>query len=385
MVMTYKIPFNKPFIVGKELEYIGQALTSGHICGDGIYTKQCEAFFERTTGTARALLTTSCTSALEMAAILAHIGPGDEVIVPSFTFVSTANAFYVRGATPVFADIRPDTLNLDERLLPDLITEKTRAIVPVHYAGVGCEMEAIMALANSHGLMVIEDAAQAVNAYYQGRPLGSIGQFGAYSFHETKNLTCGEGGVLLVNDPAYSERAEIIREKGTNRSQFFRGQVDKYTWTDMGSSYVLADVLAAFLWAQLEAATEIGERRRRVHETYYQHLQPLAERGLLRLPYVPTYCQSNDHMFYILLADLESRTRLIQHLKSKGIASAFHYVPLHTSKVGLSLGYGAGMLPVSEQVSDTLLRLPFHADLAAADSVEVCREIYGFFGVEFRE
>lgn len=383
--MTYRIPFNKPFLTGHELGYIGRALASGHIAGDGAYTRQCEAFFQGGLGVPRALLTNSCTSALEIAAILAGIGPGDEVIVPSFTFVSTANAFYLRGAKPVFADIRPDTLNLDERLLPGLITGHTRAIAPVHYAGVGCEMDAILALAGRHGLTVIEDAAQAVDATYKGRPLGTLGQFGAYSFHETKNLTCGEGGVLLVNDPAYAERAEIIREKGTNRSQFFRGQVDKYTWTDLGSSYVMADVLAAFLWAQLEKMAEITERRRRVHGCYSRYLRPLAERGLLRLPYAPEYCRHNYHMFYILLGTLEARTRLIQYLKAKGIQTTFHYVPLHTSKVGEQLGYRAGMLPVSETLGDTLLRLPFYAELAEAEIIEVCREIHGFFGVDFRE
>jgi dTDP-4-amino-4,6-dideoxygalactose transaminase len=316
-----------------------------------------------------------------MAALLCDVGPGDEVILPSYTFVSTANAFALRGATLKFVDVRPDTLNMDERLVEQAITERTRVIVPVHYASIGCEMDVIGALARQHSLQVVEDAAQAVDATYRGVHLGTLGTLGAYSFHASKNFGCGEGGALLVNDASLAERAEVIREKGTNRSRFFRGQVDKYTWVDVGSSYVPADVLAALLSTQLRNIEQITARRRRVYEAYLSGLQPLAERGLVTLPSIPAHCTSNYHMFYVIVADVATRSALIEHLKAAGILAVFHYVPLHTSPFGLSLGYEAGMLPVTESVSDRLLRLPMYAGLEQSETAAVIAAVLAFFGV----
>jgi dTDP-4-amino-4,6-dideoxygalactose transaminase len=352
------IPFNKPYMTGKELWYIAQAHALGNLAGDGSFTKKCNAWLESRTGTHKALLTHSCTAALEMAAILADIQPGDEVIMPSYTFVSTANAFVLRGGVPVFVDIRPDTLNIDETQIEAAITEKTKAIVPVHYAGVGCEMDTIMAIARKYGLMVIEDAAQGIMATYKGRPLGSIGHLGCLSFHETKNIISGEGGALLINDPELAERAEIIREKGTNRSQFFRGQVDKYTWVDVGSSYLPSELIAAFLWAQMEEADDITRRRLALWSVYHQWLQGLEEAGSLRRPIIPKECVHNAHMYYILLPDLEARTALIARLKKEDIHPVFHYVPLHSAPSGRKHGRCHGELRVTEEVADRLLRLP---------------------------
>lgn len=352
------IPFNKPYMTGKELWYIAQAHANGHLAGDGSFTKRCNAWLEQRTGAHKALLTHSCTAALEMAAILADIQPGDEVIMPSYTFISTANAFVLRGGVPVFVDIRPDTLNLDETRIEAAITEKTKAIVPVHYAGVGCEMDAIMAIARKYNLLVIEDAAQGIMASYKGRPLGSIGHLGCLSFHETKNIISGEGGALLINDPELAERAEIIREKGTNRSQFFRGQVDKYTWVDVGSSYLPSELIAAFLWAQMEEADDITRRRLALWNVYHQWLQGLEEAGSLRRPIIPKECVHNAHMYYILLPDLQTRTDLITRLRKEEIYPVFHYVPLHSAPSGRRHGRSHGELTVTENISDRLLRLP---------------------------
>ncbi|MDP1653405.1 MAG: dTDP-4-amino-4,6-dideoxygalactose transaminase [Rhodocyclaceae bacterium] len=352
------IPFNKPFMTGKELWYIAQAHANGHLAGDGSFTKKCNAWLEARTGAQKALLTHSCTAALEMAAILADIQPGDEVIMPSYTFVSTANAFVLRGAVPVFVDIRPDTLNIDETLIEAAITDQTKVIVAVHYAGVGCEMDTIMDIARRHGLLVIEDAAQGVMATYKGRPLGSIGHMGALSFHETKNIISGEGGALLVNDPKLVERAEIVREKGTNRSQFFRGQVDKYTWVDLGSSFLPSELIAAFLWAQMEDADAITDRRLAIWNTYHQGFADAEKNGLIRRPIIPTSCGHNAHMYYLLLANVDSRTRFIDSLKQDGIHCVFHYVPLHSSPEGRKVGRVHGDLTHTLALSDRLVRLP---------------------------
>jgi dTDP-4-amino-4,6-dideoxygalactose transaminase len=376
--MTPRIPFNRPFIAGKELFYIAQAVTSGKIAGDGHFTKACAELMEREYGIEKVLMTPSCTAALEMAAMLCDLGPGDEVILPSYTFVSTANAVARLGARPVFVDIRSDTLNLDEELIEAAITPRTKAILPVHYAGVSCEMDRIMAIAKKHGLLVIEDAAQGVNAAYQGRPLGSIGHLGCYSFHETKNYICGEGGALCVNDRDKIERAEIIREKGTNRSRFFRGMVDKYTWVDIGSSYVPSEISSAFLYGQLELRDAIAQRRKEIFLCYERMLAHLEEEELARLPRVPRECQSNYHMFYLLLADLETRTNLIAHLKQQGILAVFHYVPLHTAPVGQQYGYREGELPVTEELSERLVRLPFYYELTEAEQMEVIGEVKKF-------
>ncbi len=352
------IPFNKPFMTGKELWYIAQAHANGHLAGDGSFTKQCSRWLEARTGADKALLTHSCTAGLEIAAMLADLKPGDEVIMPSYTFVSTANAFVLRGAVPVFVDIRPDTLNIDETLIEAAITERTRAIVPVHYAGVGCEMDTIMDIARRHDLLVIEDAAQAVMASYKGRPLGGIGHMGALSFHETKNIISGEGGALLVNGLALAERAEIIREKGTNRSQFFRGQVDKYTWVDIGSSYIPGELIAAFLWAQMEEADAITRRRIGIWNTYHQWFAEAEKAGKLRRPIVPSHCAHNAHMYYLLLPDLETRTAFIDKLRQLGINCVFHYIPLHSAPAGQRLGRAHGALKVTDDVADRLVRLP---------------------------
>jgi len=364
---SYKIPFNKPSIVGTELEYIARAIENSHISGDGAYTRQCHAWLEQRLGVAKALLTTSCTHALEMAAFLLDIRPGDEVIVPSFTFVSTINAFTIRGARPVFIDIRPDTLNLNEQLLEQAITSRTRAIVVVHYAGVGCEMDAILETANRKGIPVIEDNAHGLFGKYKGKFLGTFGRLATQSFHETKNVTCGEGGALLMNHAGDNERAEILREKGTNRSRFFRGQVDKYTWVDLGSSYLPSEILAAFLYAQLERADQIQAKRRTIWENYQGQLQDWAQVNGIRLPFIPVHCEQSYHMFYMLFPTLESRSVMIEHLKKHQILGVFHYLPLHTSGMGLKLGGKAGDCPVTEEISDRLLRLPFYYSLSESD------------------
>lgn len=357
------IPFNKPYMTGKELWYIAQAHHNGWLAGDGGFTKRCNAWLEQRTGARKALLTHSCTAALEMAAILADLQPGDEVIMPSYTFVSTANAFVLRGAVPVFVDIRPDTLNLDETLIEAAITPRTRAIVPVHYAGVGCEMDAVMDIAARHKLLVIEDAAQGIMSSYQGRPLGSLGHMAALSFHETKNLISGEGGALLVNDPELAERAEIIREKGTNRSQFFRGQVDKYTWVDIGSSYLPSELIAAFLWAQMEEADAITRRRLAIWQTYHAAFADLERQGKVVRPQIPAHCSHNAHMYQLLLPNLEKRSAFIAALKAQGVSSVFHYVPLHSAPAGRRLGRAAGELPHTQALSDRLVRLPLWVGL----------------------
>jgi dTDP-4-amino-4,6-dideoxygalactose transaminase len=353
-----KIPFNKPFMTGKELYYIAEAHFNMILAGDGPFTKKCHAWLEQNTDTKKALLTHSCTAALEMSAILADIQPGDEVIMPSYTFVSTANAFVLRGGIPVFVDIRRDTLNIDEALIEAAITPKTKAIVVVHYAGVACEMDAIMDIAKRHNLLVIEDAAQGVFAQYKGKTLGTIGHLGCYSFHETKNVISGEGGALLINDERFIERAEIIREKGTNRTQFFRGQVDKYTWVDIGSSYLPGEVIAAFLWAQFEDADKITERRLAIWDVYHTNLKALEQNGGLKRPIIPEFCQQNAHMYYIMLHSLEIRTELINHMRENSIYPVFHYVPLHSSPAGKKYGRVFGEMTNTDELSDRLLRLP---------------------------
>ncbi len=378
MATSYRIPFNRPCLVGREFAYMADAVRSGHASGDGPYTKKCHALLEQILGVPKVLLTTSCTHALDMAALLLNIGPGDEVIVPSFTFVSTVNAFVLRGARPVFADIRPDTLNLDESRLEPLITSRTRAIAVVHYAGVGCEMDAILEIAQRHGVAVVEDNAHGLFGKYRGRYLGTFGCLATQSFHETKNLTCGEGGALLINDPQYIDRAEIVREKGTNRSRFFRGQVDKYTWVDIGSSYLPSDILAAFLYAQLEERERIQARRRYIWEFYARELRDWAEEHGVRLPFVPAHCEQPYHLFYLLLPSLEARTRLIAHLKERGILAVFHYLPLHLSPMGQRFGGQRGDCPVTEDVSDRLLRLPFFNDLTDDELAEVVEAVRAF-------
>lgn len=352
------IPFNRPHMTGKELWYVSQAHAKGHLAGDGVFTKQCNAWLEERTGARAALLTHSCTAALEMAAILAGIEPGDEVIMPSYTFVSTANAFVLRGGVPVFVDVRADTLNIDETKIEAAITPRTKAIVPVHYAGVGCNMDAIMRIAADHALLVIEDAAQGVMATYKGRPLGSIGHLGALSFHETKNIISGEGGALLINDERFIERAEIIREKGTNRSQFFRGEVDKYTWVDLGSSYLPGEIIAAFLWAQMEEADAITKRRLELWAHYHQWFVALESAGKVRRPVIPRECIHNAHMYYLLLPSLDRRIEIIARLKERGIHTVFHYVPLHSAPMGRQVGRVVGDMTNTNELSDRLLRLP---------------------------
>lgn len=352
------IPFNKPYMTGKELWFIAQAHANGHLAGDGSFTKRCNAWLESRTGASKALLTHSCTAALEMAAILADLKPGDEVIMPSYTFVSTANAFVLRGAVPVFVDIRPDTLNIDETRIEAAITERTRAIVPVHYAGVGCEMDTIMAIARKHNLLVIEDAAQGIMSTYKGRPLGSIGHMGCLSFHETKNIISGEGGALLINDQSLAERAEVIREKGTNRSQFFRGQVDKYTWVDVGSSYLPSELISAFLWAQMEEADAITKRRLDIWDNYHQWFANLEKTEKVRRPAIPRECVQNAHMYYLLLPNLELRTAFMERLKAQGIHTVFHYIPLHSSPRGQAIGRVAGDMTNTDEAGDRLVRLP---------------------------
>lgn len=365
-------------VVGNELCYLQQAIERGHASGDGHFTRQCHAFLESELNVHRVLLTTSCTHALEMAALLLDIEPGDEVIVPSFTFVSTANAFVLRGAKPVFADIRPDTLNLDESRLEDLITPRTKAVLPVHYAGVGCEMDQILAIAARHGLAIVEDNAHGLFGRYKGKYLGTFGRLATQSFHETKNFSCGEGGALLINDPELAERAEILREKGTNRSRFFRGVVDKYTWVDLGSSYLPSDLLAAMLYGQLERREHIQAQRRRVWEAYFAGLAPWASDNGVRLPVIPLECEQPYHMFYLLLPTLARRQALIEHLAERGILAVFHYVPLHLSDMGRRFGGRPGDCPVTEDISERLLRLPFYNDLTANDQRDVIEAITAF-------
>jgi dTDP-4-amino-4,6-dideoxygalactose transaminase len=365
------IDFNQPTLIGKELEYVKQAYDNAHVSGDGIFSKHCHAFLEKELGVSKALLTSSCTHALEMAALLLDIQPGDEVILPSFTFVSTVNAFVLRGARPVFADIRPDTLNLDETRLGELLSPHTKAIVPVHYAGVGCEMEQILQIANYANVAVVEDNAHGLFGKYRGKNLGSFGVLASQSFHETKNFSCGEGGALLINDPALIERAEILREKGTNRSRFFRGMVDKYTWVDIGSSYLLSDILAALLWAQFENYQSVQEKRKSMWQTYTAGLTEWAKTNDVQLPFVPEHCDQAYHMFYLILPSLEIRQKVISELKQREIIAVFHYLPLHLSDMGRKFGGQTGDCPITERVSDTLLRLPFHNSLTHTDQLKV--------------
>ena len=365
------IPFNRPACVAREQQNLLEAASSPHWSGDGPFTKRCSSILEQVLGVHRVLLTTSCTHALEMAALLLNVGPGDEVVVPSFTFVSTVNAFVLRGATPVFADIRPDTLNLDERCLAGLLTARTRAIVPVHYAGVGCEMDTIIEIASARGIPVVEDNAHGLFGTYKGRYLGTFGALATQSFHETKNFSCGEGGALLINNDALVDRAEILREKGTNRSRFFRGQIDKYSWVDVGSSYLPSDMLAAVLCAQLEAREAIQTKRRRIWERYDAALRPWSASRGIAPPVVPGHCGQAYHMYHLLLPSLEQRQELIDRLRRRAIVSVFHYLPLHLSEMGRRFGGVEGQCPVTEQVSDRLLRLPFYTSLTDAEQDEV--------------
>lgn len=373
------IPFNAPPVVGTEIEYMQAAMGSGKLCGDGGFTRRCQQWMEQRFGSKKVLLTPSCTASLEMAALLLDIKAGDEVIMPSYTFVSTANAFVLRGAKVVFVDIRPDTMNIDETLIEAAITGKTRAIVPVHYAGVACEMDTIMALAQKYNLFVVEDAAQGVMSTYKGRALGTIGHIGCFSFHETKNYTAGgEGGATLINDPSLVDRAEIIREKGTNRSQFFRGQVDKYTWRDIGSSYLMADLQAAYLWGQLEAAEKINEQRLKLWQAYHDALAPLARAGRIELPAVPKDCVQNAHMFYIKLRDVEDRTALISYLKEADIMAVFHYIPLHACPAGEKFGYFHGEDRFTTKESERLVRLPLFFNLTSANQRTVINTLLSY-------
>jgi dTDP-4-amino-4,6-dideoxygalactose transaminase len=376
--MSTPIWFNRPAVTGNELRYIQQAITSGHLSGDGDFSRRCHARLAEISGAQKALLTTSCTHALEMAMLLVDLKPGDEVICPSFTFVSTANAVALRGARPVFVDVRADTLNLDERLIGAAITPRTRAVIVVHYAGVACEMDEITAVASRHGLRVIEDNAHGLFGKYKGRPLGSMGALSALSFHETKNLTCGEGGALLLNEPGLLDRAEIIREKGTNRSRFFRGEVDRYTWVDIGSSYLPSELLGAYLWAQLESAEAIQRRRHEIWDAYARELEAWACAAGVRLPIVPAHCAHPAHIFYLLMPTLERRTALIQHLRERQILAPFHYLPLHLSEVGRRYGGAEGQCPVTEDVADRLVRLPLFYQLSGAEQARVIEAILEF-------
>ncbi len=372
------IPFNKPHLTGQETKYIEEAVRSGKISGDGMFTKKCHTFFETRYDMHKALLTTSCTDALEMSALLAGIEPGDEVIVPSYTFVSTANAFVLRGAHIVFADSRTDHPGIDEDAIESLITPRTKAIVVVHYAGVACDMDKVLEVANKHNILVIEDAAQAIDSYYKGRPLGTVGHMSAFSFHETKNIQCGEGGLLAINDETFASRAEIIREKGTNRSAFFRGEVDKYGWVDIGSSFLPSEIVAAFLYAQLENIDAIQMRRKEIWNRYWNALLPLQEQGKLKLPVVPDFATNNAHMFYVLTADLTTRSSLIEHMKAKGSFPVFHYLSLHKSPYYTEKHKGAAM-PQSDRYMDTLLRLPLFVDMTDAETDQVIQSILGYF------
>lgn len=375
------ICFNVPPYMGKEMDYIRKAVENQKICGDGEFTKKCNTWLEERTGTKKALLTTSCTHALELAALLADVGPGDEVIMPSYTFVSTADAFVLRGAKAVFVDIRPDTMNIDENLIEEAVTERTKAIVPVHYAGVACEMDKITEIARKHNLLVIEDAAQGIMSTYKGKALGTIGDFGCYSFHETKNYSMGEGGALLIQDEKYVEEAEIIREKGTNRSKFFRGQIDKYTWVNYGSSYLPSDMNAAYLWAQLEMAEAINDQRLARWNQYRELLTPLQERGILELPVVPEHCVHNAHMFYIKVKDLEERTRLLTFLKQNDILSVFHYIPLHSAPAGVKFGEFHGEDKYTTKESERLARLPMYYGLEEGQVDYIVSKIREFYKV----
>ena len=374
-----RISFNRPTFVGKETEYIKEAVEkNGMICGDGPFTKKCSQWMKERFQTKNVLLTTSCTHALEMAAFLADIQPGDEVIMPSYTFVSTADAFVLRGATCVFVDIRPDTMNIDETKIEEAITEKTKAIVPVHYAGVSCAMDEIMAIAKKYNLKVVEDAAQGVNAFYKGKALGTIGDFGCYSFHETKNYSMGEGGAILFQDDRYLEPAEILREKGTNRSQYFRGQIDKYTWVGYGSSYLPSDMNAAYLWAQLEEADKINDKRLSIWNFYHEELKELEDKGVLERPYIPEYATHNAHMYYIKVKDLRVRTKLLAYLKERGILSVFHYVPLHSATAGKKFGRFHGEDVYTTKESERLCRLPMYYSLSLEEAAEVVKALKEF-------
>lgn len=375
------ISFNVPPFVGTELEYVKQAIDAHKICGDGMFTKKCNKWLEDRFGAQKVLLTTSGTTALDMAALMCDLKPGDEVILPSFTFSSTATAFVLAGATLVFVDIRPDTMNIDETKIEAAITEKTKVIVPVHYAGVACEMDTIMTIAKKYNLKVVEDAAQGVMSTYKGKALGTIGDFGCFSFHETKNYSMGEGGALVINDPAYNERAEILREKGTNRSKFFRGQVDKYTWVDFGDSYLPSDMNAAYLWAQLEKANEINDDRLNSWNAYYSSFKPLAQSGKVELPTIPEDCVHNAHMFYLKCKNLEERTKLISYLKENNIQSVFHYVPLHSAPAGQKFGRFAGNDVYTSSESDRLLRLPLYYSLSSDDCYKVIDAVKEFYSV----
>jgi dTDP-4-amino-4,6-dideoxygalactose transaminase len=376
--LPFRIPFNRATLLGNELRYIQEAVERGHLAGDGEFTRRASEILEREVGVKKVFLTTSCTHALEMSALLLDLEPGDEVIVPSFAFVTTVNAYVLRGARPVFVDVRPDTLNLDERLIEERITDRTKAIVPLHYAGVGCEMDAILEIAGRHGLAVIEDNAHGLFGSYRGRKLGTFGALATQSFHETKNLTCGEGGALLVNDESMIERAEILREKGTDRSRFFRGQVDKYSWVDLGSSYLPSEILAAFLFAQLEGQAEIQAARGRLWQRYDEELADwAAEHGVAR-PVVPEHCEQPFHMYHMLLPSLDVRSRLIEHLKARDVLAVFHYQPLHLSEMGLRLGGAPGQCPVTEDISDRLLRLPLFHGLSAEDQADVIEGVRSF-------
>jgi dTDP-4-amino-4,6-dideoxygalactose transaminase len=372
------IPFNRPALVGTEASYITDVMRRGHAAGDGDYTRRCHAFLETTLGVRRALLTTSCTHALEMSALILDVGDGDEVIVPSFTFVSSINAFALRGARPVFADVRADTLNLDERPLDGLITDRTKAVITVHYAGVGCEMDSILEIARQRDVTVVEDNAHGLFGTYKGKPLGTFGALATQSFHETKNISCGEGGALLINDDRYVKRAEIIREKGTNRSAFFRGEIDKYTWVDLGSSYLPSELLSAFLWAQLEEFEQVQGARRAIWERYDEGLRNWAAVSDVGTPFVPAHCEHPYHMYYLLLPSLEIRDALIAHLRERGIMSVFHYVPLHYSPMGMRLGGRPGQCPVAEDVSQRIVRLPFFNDLTRGDQERVITAVSEF-------
>jgi dTDP-4-amino-4,6-dideoxygalactose transaminase len=372
------IPFNRPAMINNEIEYIRDVIEKGHLSGDGEYTKKSNALLEQITGVEKVLLTTSCTHALEMSAILLDIHPGDEVIIPSFTFVSTVNAFVLRGAKPIFADIRPDTLNLDETNFEKLITPKTKAVVPVHYAGVGCEMDTILPIARKHNIRVVEDNAHGLFGKYRGQNLGTFGQLATQSFHETKNISCGEGGAILINCAEMQDRAEIIREKGTNRSRFFRGQIDKYSWVDIGSSYLPSEVLAAILFSQLESREAIQQKRGQIWKSYENSLASWAQRHDVRMPIIPDHCQQSYHMFYMLMPSLETRTRFISYMKSRGVVCVFHYLPLHLSEMGIRFGGKPGDCPVTEDISDRLVRLPLFYNLEQKDLNYVIEQILSF-------
>ena len=374
-----KISFNRPFIAGNELDYIKEAVESRHISGDGIFTKRCQQFMEEKFSAGKTLLVNSCTAALEMAAILCDLKKGDEVILPSYTFVSTANAFYTRGVKPVFVDIDSQTLNIDTERIDEAVTDKTRAIVPVHYAGVSCDMEKIMQIAEKYNLYVIEDAAQGVNAQYKERFLGTIGDIGTYSFHETKNYICGEGGAIVLNNNKFIERAEIIREKGTDRSKFFRGEIGKYTWVDVGSSYLPSDILAAYLYAQLENIDKITYSRNKAYNLYKEELSELESTGKVRLPYIPEYASANSQIFYLILPTNDKRNEFIDYMKEQQIQCVFHYLPLHTSPIGKKFGYNIGDLPVTEYISECLVRLPLYYEISEEDQRRVIKNIYNFF------